>query len=125
MKQPLEVTGITVQVRVSDMDVGQAWYTGLLGRPPDLEPADDAREWEILPSCWLYIALGAPAADGGALHLGVGDVAAERERLQGALGITILEVQRIEGEVEWCEFEDPFGNRLGLFEDLADSTNLA
>jgi catechol 2,3-dioxygenase-like lactoylglutathione lyase family enzyme len=124
MKQPLEVTGITVQVRVSDLDVGQAWYAALLGRPPDLEPGDDASEWEILPKCWLYVALGA-AGGSGALHLGVADVAAERKRLQDALGVAIPEVQRIEGEVAWCEFEDPFGNRLGLFEDLADSTNLA
>jgi catechol 2,3-dioxygenase-like lactoylglutathione lyase family enzyme len=124
MKQPLEVTGITIQVRVSDMDVGLRWYTALLGRPPDAEPGDDAREWEILPNCWLYVALGTVGGS-GALHLGVADVAAERERLQDALGVAITEVQRIEGEVAWCEFEDPFGNRLGLFEDLADSTNLA
>ena len=125
MKQPLEVVGITIQVRVSDLAAGQAWYAALLGRPPDLEPGDDAKEWEILPNCWLRVALGVPAQDGGPLHLGVADIAAERERLHDALGISVSEIERIEGQVAWCEFEDPFGNRLGLFEDLADRTSLA
>ena len=54
----------------------------------------------------------------------VADVAAERERIHDALGVAVSEIERIEGVAAWCTFEDPFGNRLGLFEDLADVSSL-
>lgn len=125
MKQPLEVVGITMQVRAGDLDAARGWYSALLGRPPDEEPSASLAEWEILPNCWLQLAEGAPAPGNGPLHLGVADIEMERERLQQALKVAVSPIERIEGEVAWCNFEDPFGNRLGFFQDLADVTVLA
>ena len=58
------------------------------------------------------------------LHFGVADIEDERERLEQGLNLSISPIERIEGEVAWCDFADPFGNRLGLFQDLADVTTL-
>lgn len=125
MKQQLEVVGITTQVRANDFDAAITWYVTLLGRPPDEEPGADVAEWELLPNCWLRLAKGTPAPDNGPLHLGVADIEGERERLQHVLKLAVSPVERIEGEVAWCSFDDPFGNRLGFFQDLADVTALA
>lgn len=124
MKQPLEVVGITTQVRTNNLDAAIRWYAALLGRPPDETPEAGVAEWEIMPNCWLQLAEGTPAPGSGPLHLGVADIEAVRERLQQALHIAISPVERIEGEVAWCTFADPFGNQLGLFQDLADVTAL-
>jgi len=53
------------------------------------------------------------------LRLGVADIEAERKRIQEELHIEVSEIERIEGLAAWCNFTDPFGNRLGLFQDLA------
>jgi hypothetical protein len=124
VKQPLSVLGVTIEVRVSDFGAGAHWYTRLLGRPPDLTPRADFWEWEILPKCYLQVGQGTPATGSGPIRLGVADVAAERARVHDALGVAVSEIERIEGVAAWCTFEDPFGNRLGLFEDLADVSSL-
>jgi len=125
VKRPLSVLGVTFEVRVSDFGVGARWYTRLLGRPPDLTPRADFWEWEVLPMCYLQVGAGTPVPGSGPVRLGVEDLAAERERIRDALGIAVSAIERVEGLTAWCTFEDPFGNRLGLFEDLADTTNLA
>jgi predicted enzyme related to lactoylglutathione lyase len=124
MKQPLSVLGVTLEVRVSDFAAGASWYTKLLGQPPDRMARTDFWEWEILPKCYLQVGAGTPMPGSGLVRLGVADVAAERERIQEALGIAISPIERVEGVAAWCTFEDPFGNRLGLFEDLADVSSL-
>jgi len=130
MKQPLEITGLTIQVRVADLATGLAWYERLLGRPPDLDHAGDSgaigavKEWELQPNCWLQLASGVPAAGFGPLRFGVRDIEEARPRVAEALGITLSPIQRIEGVAAWCDFADPFGNRLGLAQNLADVTTL-
>ena len=124
MKQPLEIVGVTMQVRADDLGAAIRWYSALLGRPSDDEPGPGLAEWEIMPNCWLQVAEGAPAPGNGPLHLGVADIEADRERLEQALHVSISPIERIEGEVAWCNFTDSFGNRLGLFQDLADVTAL-
>jgi predicted enzyme related to lactoylglutathione lyase len=133
VKQPLETTGLTIQVRVGDRAAGLAWYTRLLGRPPDLDHASasgdtsaagNVMEWELQPNCWLQLAPGVPAGGFGPLRLGVRDIEEARPRVAEALGIAISPIQRIEGVAAWCDFTDPFGNRLGLVQDLSDLTTL-
>ncbi len=124
MKQPFSVLGLAIEVRISDFAAGADWYRKLLGRPPDLTPRPDFWAWEILPKCYLQVSAGMPSVGSGPVRLGVEDIADERERIQDALGIAVSEIERVEGLAAWCTFEDPFGNRLGLFEDLADVTSL-
>jgi hypothetical protein len=124
MKQPLSVVGMAVQVRVGDVSAAGKWYERLFGRPPDRTPLSTLWEWELLPMCYFRLVAGEPRLGSMRIRLGVADLADERERLQEALGLAVSPVECIEGSALWCDFDDPFGNRLGLFEDLADRTLL-
>lgn len=108
---------MTVQVRVADINDGQAWYETLLRRAPDCVPHEGFAEWELLPGCWLQVAEGTPAVGCGSLRLGVNDLDEERERIVQKLQVEHFEIHsRTEVTVRWATFADPWGNRLGLFE---------
>lgn len=114
-----ELLQVTVQVRVADFDEGLRFYEHLLNRPPAFRPHEGFAEWELIPGCWLQVALGEPTPGSGPIRLGVVDIQAERRRLVSQLGVEIGEVQTREGvPAAWCTFSDPWGNRLGLFEEL-------
>ncbi|MBY6037647.1 VOC family protein [Fictibacillus nanhaiensis] len=108
---------MTVQVRVSNMEEGQKFYETLLNRAPDFVPHDGFAEWELIPHCWLQVAEGTPTEGNGPIRLGVIDLFAERMRLVNSLGVEPFEIfEREEVPVKWATFNDPWGNRLGLFE---------
>ena len=112
--------GVTIQVRVRDYAGGVSWYERLLGRPPDFVPHGGFGEWELVPDCWLQLAEGEPASGSGPIRLGVDDLDAERTRVETELGVVVDESLsgRLDDIVRWCTFTDPFGNRVGFFEDL-------
>jgi hypothetical protein len=113
------LTGVTFQVRVADFEEGLKWYEILFGRKADFVPHDDFVEWEIVPSTWLQVSKGEPAQGNGPLRIGVKNIQEERLRLMEKLNCTIEEVNTREGvPAAWCTFEDPYGNRIGLYEDL-------
>ncbi|PFG05368.1 ornithine monooxygenase [Bacillus sp. es.034] len=112
-------TGVTFQVRVTDYEKGLSWYKTLFNRNPDFIPHENFAEWEIVKDTWLQVAKGDPAVGNGPLRLGVHDIYSERERLIESLKTTIEEVQTREGvPAAWCTFSDPYGNSIGLFEEL-------
>lgn len=125
MKQPLETVGIIIEVRTGDFAAGLAWYERLLGRPPDVETHGEIARWEVMPYCWLQVAGGAPAPGFGPLRIGSANIETDRDRVVDALGVAVTEIRRIEGVLAWCDFDDPFGNHLGLFQDLSDVTILS
>jgi catechol 2,3-dioxygenase-like lactoylglutathione lyase family enzyme len=125
MKQPLETVGIEIEVTVGDMAAALAWYEALLGRPPDADTPDGGARWEVVPYCWLHVAEGEPAGGQGPVRLGSADLPRDRDRVRDALGVAVSEIRRIEGMLAYCDFVDPWGNRLGLFQDLSDVTNLS
>ena len=91
----------------------------MLGRPPDLVPADGVHEWRLAPGAWLQLVAGepSPAGTGQLLRLGVGDIEAARGALAGA-GARVGDVTTIPGVIAFCDAEDPFGNALSLYEEL-------
>lgn len=108
---------MTVQIRVTDIEKGQAWYQSLLRREPDFIPHEGFAEWELIPGCWLQVAEGVPAAGCGPLRVGIENLEAERERVMSELQVDWFEIyQREEVPVKWATFEDPWGNRVGFFE---------
>ena len=119
MQTAAEFSGITLQLRVPDLAAGRDFYAKLFGRPPDISPHDDFHEWEILPTVWLQLAQGAPLP-AYPIRLGVADIAAKRLALMADFNIACDEVERIEQLAAWCNFLDPWGHRLGLYQDLAN-----
>lgn len=113
-----KLPAVTYQVRVTDFEKGRAWYEKLLKRPPDFEPVDGFIEWELIPHSWLQVAKGTPAPGSGPLRIGVTDIEKERERIIRELDVEVSEIETLEGVASWCNFQDPFGNRLGLFQEL-------
>lgn len=110
---------MTVQVRVCDISEGLKWYRTLLEKEPDLVPHEGFVEWELIPGCWLQVAEGVPTTGSGPIRLGVADIEAERERIAKELNVERFEIySREEVPVRWGTFADPWGNRLGFFENL-------
>ena len=116
----MRCVGVTMLVRVSDIKAATEFYSAVLGRNPDFSPSPDIQEWELLPDVWLLVAEapGAPPQN-GRIRFGVADVEAERRRLIEALALDVSPVERIEGVVAYCNFDDPWGNKMGLFQDLS------
>lgn len=54
----------------------------------------------------------------GRLRLGVVDLSGERKRFIDELEIDTTEIEKLEATA-WFNFRDPWGNRIGLFQDLA------
>lgn len=108
---------MTMQIRVSEFEKGQHWYTTLLKREPDFMPHEGFAEWELIPGCWLQVAEGDPSINSGPIRLGVIDIEEERSRIQEELGVENFDLHsRDEVPVKWATFSDPWGNRLGFFE---------
>ncbi|HET7657056.1 MAG TPA: VOC family protein [Bacillales bacterium] len=117
----MKVLEMTMQFRVLDHEEGARWYEKLFGRPADFVPHEDFAEWELMPGCWLQVAKGEPTEGSGPLRLGVEDIEEERERLISEFGIEPSPIESREGvPVKWCTFSDPWGNRLGFFEELSN-----
>jgi hypothetical protein len=112
------VTSITQLLEVRDLTDAREWYSRLLGRTPDLEPVPDVVEWQLLPNVWIQVAEGANAhATSQMLRMGVDDIDAAVSEL-AAVNIDVGAVERIEGTIAFCEFDDPWGNRLSLYQKL-------
>jgi hypothetical protein len=121
MTKRLKVLGVTNQVKVTNFSDGRDWYVKLLGRDPDFMGADNFHEWEIVPGSWLQVAEGNPQTGNGPIRFGVTDIKKERERVMQDLNIEVSEIEAIDGIAAWVNFNDPFGNKLGLYQDLAES----
>jgi predicted enzyme related to lactoylglutathione lyase len=118
MRSQTSFTGVTVQLKVPDIAVVVFFYSQLLGRKPDFEAHEDFKECELVPMCWLQLAEGT-SEPAGRLRLGVDNIGHTREWVQRELGVVCSEVGGISGLAVWSNFEDPWGNHLGLFQDLA------
>lgn len=116
--------GATLQLWVGEGNgaVAREWYERLLGRPPDFRPFDDDSfvEWQFPPGLWeIHIVAKDPAGTQRArFRFGVSDLILQRERLE-RLGIETTEIGELPDVVKWCDFDDEWGNRLGLYQDLS------
>lgn len=114
----MNIESHTMQSRVSDIQSAIEWYERLLERRPDFMPDESIAEWQLYPGSWLVVIAARPDAGRNRIRFGVSDLSGERARVQ-ALGISVTEPVTLPGVVRYCDFEDPDGNRLGLFQDLS------
>lgn len=114
-------TGLTIQLWVADGSAARSWYERLLGRAPDFRPFDDDTfcEWVIVPGHWeLHVVeKDQPVPRQPPVRIGAADIEASRGHVL-SLGIEADEIEELPGVVRWCNFTDPWGNRLGLYQDL-------
>ena len=112
--------GMTFELQVADLAAARAFYTELFGRPPELEPDEGLLEWAVVPGqqTWLQVAgVAEPQPLRARLRFAVRDLPAARETLLGS-GVEVSAAESVPGVVSWCDLDDPWGNRLGLYEDL-------
>lgn len=119
-----EPAGVTIQLWVGEDNgtAARSWYESLFGRAPDFRPSGDESfcEWIVKPGFWeIHVVAREPAgSQQGRLRLATTDVVAARERVQ-ALGVPVDDVEELPDVVRYCDFDDPWGNRLGLYQDLS------
>jgi predicted enzyme related to lactoylglutathione lyase len=115
----MSVRGLTVALHAGDRDEALAFYCALIGRDPDLGPDPDFYEWEISPGAWLQLATGRDEIKPSSfrLRLQVEDIEASVAILEHK-GFEPTEIQRLPGLVAFANLTDPWGNPLGVYQDL-------
>lgn len=119
-----KVRGLTIALNAGDTAQAVAFYTSILGKKPDFAVHEDFHEWEISPGAWLQISSGhtedknAASNVGGRIRFQVADILAEAARLRGD-NIAVEEVESLPRVVAYTNFSDPWGNKLGFYQDLA------
>jgi lactoylglutathione lyase len=110
----MRTTSVTTGLPVRDLGAAQAWYADLLEHEHELEPAEGLAEFEVHPGSWLQLVEG---DDQPAFRIGVPDIEVTRDRLLGR-GIDVSPIETVQGVVRYCDFRDPDGNQLGLYQAL-------
>jgi predicted enzyme related to lactoylglutathione lyase len=125
MASTIRPFGMTLQVHVSDIAEGRRFYTTLFGRAPDFEPHEDFLEWRVLPGVELWWQIvGVPQGPrplATRVRLLVADIGEAVRRAEQTLGVATSAVTTLPGVVRFTDFEDPWGNRLGFYEDIVPS----
>lgn len=118
MNRKGNLLGFTAQLRVPDVAAGLNFYEDLIGRAPDSSPHTNFYEWELQNAAWFQLSQG-KVKEAYPLRFAVRDIAAEVSKMPTRFGITCSEILRIQEVVAWCNFEDPWGNKLGFYQDLS------
>jgi hypothetical protein len=115
----MSVRGLTVAVHAGQRDEALAFYCALIGRDPDLGPDPDFYEWEISPGAWLQLATGRSEISPSSfrLRLQVEDIESSIEILR-VKGFEPGQIKRLPGLVAFANLTDPWGNPLGIYENL-------
>ena len=110
---------MTVGVPAADLRRAVDWYRATFELDtPDLEPSEGIVEFKLGP-IWVQLveAAGGPHDGSTILRLGVHDAGAEHDRL-AALGVAVGELENVDNVIEYFDFADPDGNRLGLYAEV-------
>ena len=115
----MNVRGLTIAVHAGDRDEALAFYSALIGREPDLGPDPDFYEWEISPGAWLQLATGRTDINPSSFRLRfqVEDIEASVGVLR-AKGFEPGDIKWLPGLVAFANLTDPWGNPLGVYQDL-------
>ena len=118
-------SGMTLQVSVGDIERGREFYGALFGGPPQFEPHEDLLEWRVGADgeTWLQVVGAADEVRPllNRVRFRVADLAAAHVAVL-ASGCEASPPEALPGVVRWFDFADPWGNRLGYFQDLAPLT---
>lgn len=117
--------GVTVQVYVptNETATARSFYSTLFGREPEFEPHDDFFEWSPISGqeCWVQVGGKADAAPmHNRMRFRVHDLRAALDFLDSS-GIEHSEPSQLPEVVAFVDFSDPWGNRLGYYQDLVPS----
>ena len=121
----MKTTGFTLQVYVpiDETAAARSFYSSLFGREPEFEPHDDFFEWSPIAGqeCWFQVS-GKDDAPPllYRVRFRVLDLAEALSFLDSS-GIARSEPSQLPEVVAFVDFTDPWGNRLGYYQDLVPS----
>lgn len=120
----MKLTGVTLQLDVSDIARSRAFYDALFDKQPEIVVDEDTQEYEVQPGFWVQLARNDNPTTIPRLRLGTDDIDAAHAEIAGR-GVEITPVDTVPEVVKWCDFADPDGHPLGLYQDLTnqDLTN--
>ena len=115
----MNVRGLTIAVHAGNRDEALAFYCALIGRDPNLGPDPDFYEWEISPGAWLQLATNRTDINPSLFRLRL-----QVENIEASVGVLRAKgfepgaVKRLPGLVAFANLTDPWGNPLGVYQDL-------
>ncbi len=114
----MRIQSVTVGVPTTDLQRSVQWYQRVFElTSPDLEPSEGVVEFKV-GGVWLRLGQDSQGAPGGfVLRFGVADVAGQRARL-ARMGVQVSGLRQVESVLEYFDFTDPDGNRLGLYAEV-------
>lgn len=116
----MKALAVTVGIPVRDLARAIDWYRCALDlAEPDVVPMDGLAEFDLGPF-WLQLTVDLELAGrhGIAVNISVEDATALRGSLS-AKGLTVSELQRFDGVVDYFELTDLDGNTIGIVTELA------
>lgn len=123
MTAPESPSGITIQLHVDDIDRARRFYGAIFGGEPHYQPHDDFLEWRVGDGeTWLQVvgSRGDQRPLPNRVRFRVEDIQAAHAAVLAA-AIEASAVRTLPGVVRFFDFSDPWGNRLGYYQDLAPS----
>jgi predicted enzyme related to lactoylglutathione lyase len=116
----MKAKAVTVGIPVRDLPVAIEWYQSAfdLGEPDQI-PMDGLVEFD-LGAFWLQLAADPALAgrEGISVNISVEDATRLRDDLVSK-GLTVSDLQRFEGVVEFFELTDLDGNKIGFVTELS------
>lgn len=112
--------GMTIALKTGDTTQALAVYSAIIGRKPDFSAHDDFHEWEICQGSWLQLSTGHTTivATSSRVRFEVRNIEEEIARLR-TQGVDVDEPTTLPRVVIFTDFKDPWGNNLGLYQDIA------
>lgn len=116
----IHASGFTVTLPTGPTAEALDFYEKLLGRGPDFSPNNDFHEWELTSGATLQIATECsnPQSFPTRVRFEVADINAASDALEH-LGVSVTNSVTLPGVVSILNFEDPWGNPLGAYQELA------
>ncbi|MBS1911397.1 MAG: VOC family protein [Bacteroidetes bacterium] len=112
----MNIESVTLVIEVPELGAAAAWFEAVLQRNPDVEPVPWIKEYNLAGACWLQIVQTDKPTDRRCiLRLGTPDIVSEHSRL-ASLGIEMSEITEVPDVIYRCDFFDPYGNKITLYQ---------
>ena len=115
---PEKLNDIAAVVATRDFASARSWYSGLIGRGPDLEPIDNVAEWQITATAWLQVVEDPERAGRTAVRFGVDNLDTQIAEMNAA-GITPGELMVVPDMVKVVDVADLDGNEVSFVQDIS------
>ena len=112
----MSIDNVLASVAVKSLPEATAWYTRLLGKPPDSTPMPEVAEWKFARGGWLQVYQLPERAGHGSFTLAVGNLDEMVATVQ-ALGVD-TSGRGANAQVKTLMITDPDGNHIAIAEAI-------